>query len=124
MRKMLVPLVVALALFAAPAAMADTVDAGGFATGGGMAWSWSASYDTVAHTLTFQCDLVNSDTGQPVAPTQTMVATVKLIQSNNQTRTADCVQFMNLGVQTIPVTLKIANSGRWSGFLVQTNFVP
>lgn len=113
------------ALIFVPAASAEIMEAEGFASGGGMQWTWTASYDTQLNDLTFQCDLVSADTGQPVDPTPTMIATVTVIQANNQERSLDCRPIMNQGPQFDGnVNLKIASVGRWSGFFIRSSFRP
>lgn len=125
MRSLFSLLAVTFALAAFPtAALADTVSASGASTAGGYRWAFTADYDPATNTLNLDCSLVSSDTGQPVAPSPTIIATVSVTQANNQVRTLDCVPLMNLGLQTSKVNLKIDTIGRWSGFYIQTSFRP
>jgi hypothetical protein len=113
---------VALAL--TPTALADLVQSEGASTAGGMRWTWFADYDTDTKDLSFNCVLVNADTGTPVAVTETMIARVNVTLANGQQRLLDCLPIMNLGVQTDRTNLKVDTVGRWSGFYINTSFRP
>lgn len=123
MRIFLAALVAALAL--TPSAMANIVEAAGSSAGGGYNFSWSASYDTDTNTLLFECDMTDLNTGAPIAPKASTVATVSVIQANGQVRSLDCLPIVNLGLQTYDHTnLKVDTVGRWSGFYIDTVFTP
>lgn len=124
MRRLIFLVVVLLAVAAPSVAAADIVNASGASTAGGVKWSFNADYDTATNTLDLTCNLVDSDTGQPVAARAGMEATVAVTQANNQVRTLDCAPLMNLGLQSSKLNLKVDTIGRWSGFYVSTRFTP